>query len=247
MSTNTTTGSPSTVPLTANRFVSGEYVKAPRDLPIPGRAIVVNTHPSPAWTALEPRRPLPGFSSTVLVDGTVSSAESVLVLRTADHAGPLADITGEPGWVRLGDVVGEHVGPGRPFDRATPLWRGPQDRLDTVTFDPGLATGGPPVGDRRFALLANLWFAPANTDCGIHVLHDFLEVHTQVLGVGRMQKFRDQDHATLAEDVVMGEGYTTPVPFCGLGEDPRFVYPWHQYRADTDCVWLALEYHLLDD
>lgn len=237
----------SPVRMAANRFVSGEYFEAPRDLKIPGRAIVVNTHPSPAWTALEPRRPLPGFSSTILVDGVVSSADSVLVLTVDEHAGPLSTIVDEPGWVRLGDVVGGHVGPGRPFDRATPLWRGPQDRLDTVTFDPGLATGGPATGQRRFALLANLWFAPAGTDCGIHVLHDFLEVHTQVLGVGRMQKFRDQDHATLAEDVVMGEGYTTPVPFCGLNADGGFSYPWHQYRADTDCVWLALEYHLLDD
>ncbi|MDX3376575.1 hypothetical protein PV390_19455 [Streptomyces sp. ME02-6991-2A] len=32
---------------------------------------------------------------------------------------------------------------------------------------------------------------------------------------------------------------------CGrtAGADGSFQYPWHQYRADTDCVWLAVEYH----
>jgi hypothetical protein len=23
----------------------------------------------------------------------------------------------------------------------------------------------------------------------------------------------------------------------------EFIYPWHQYYADTDCIWLAIEYH----
>ncbi|MCC8249804.1 hypothetical protein [Saccharothrix luteola] len=234
-----------TAPLTENRFVSGEYVRAARDLPVEGRAIVVNTGTRPAWTSLEPRRPLPAFSSTILVDTTVSWAESLVVLKVDDEAGPTAEIVDEPEWVRLGDVVGEHIGPGTPFPVDTPLWKGPQDVLDVVEFDPGQALGGGPSGPRAFELRANLWFAPAGTDCGIHVLHDFIEVHTQVVGVGRMQKFRDQDHATLVEDVVMGEGYTTPVPFCGRTDEGGFVYPWHQYRADTDCVWLALEYHQL--
>jgi hypothetical protein len=58
-----------------------------------------------------------------------------------------------------------------------------------------------------------------------------------------MQKFQTQNAATLYEDVRMSAGYTTPVPFCSIQDADRFLYPWHQYYADTDCIWLALEYH----
>lgn len=88
----------------------------------------------------------------------------------------------------------------------------------------------------------NLWFAPAGTDCGLHDRHPFLEVHTQVQGTGRMQTFRAEDHATLRQDVLMSPGHTHD-PFCDLGPDGAFRYPWHQYRADTDSLWLAVEYH----
>ncbi|WP_197084995.1 hypothetical protein [Saccharothrix sp. ST-888] len=107
------------------------------------------------------------------------------------------------------------------------LWKSPQDLLGF--------NGGHPVK-------VNLWFAPAGTDCRIHNLHEFLEVHTQVHGIGRMQKFRAQDHGTLYEDAPLAPG-STHEPFCVTGPDGTYRYPWHQYRADTDCVWLAVEYH----
>jgi hypothetical protein len=41
----------------------------------------------------------------------------------------------------------------------------------------------------------------------------------------------------------MSPGYSTPVPFCDVVAPGRYVYPWHQYYADTDCIWMAVEYH----
>ena len=58
-----------------------------------------------------------------------------------------------------------------------------------------------------------------------------------------MQKFNAQDHATLYHDEMMSPGYTTSVPFCRVTDPHTFVYPWHQYYADTDCIWMAVEYH----
>jgi hypothetical protein len=66
-----------------------------------------------------------------------------------------------------------------------------------------------------------------------------------VHGLGRIQKFTAQDHGTLYEDLRMSPGYTTPDPFCDIAPDGSYRYPWHQYYADTDCVWLAVEYHAL--
>lgn len=230
--------------------ITATAVTGPAEHRIDGRALVVNCGPRDVYVTEPPRRPLPPLTSTVVADTGVGPADLLVVLRTDDErADRIAGITGEPGWELLGDVVGD--GPsttgGLPFDRRIPLWRGPQDVLGQVAFDPAhvlreTATAGTP---QLFEVRVNLWFAPAGTDCFIHNRHDFIEVHTQVAGLGRMQKFREQDHATLYQDVLMSPGYTTPDPFCALGSDGSYVYPWHQYRADTDCVWLAIEYHRL--
>lgn len=100
-----------------------------------------------------------------------------------------------------------------------------------------------PTGSWSFAVRINLWFSPAGSDCGIHRRHDFLEVHTQISGLGHMEKFHTDHHGSLYEDQPMAPGTTNPVPFCSSTDGSTFHYPWHQYRAETDCVWLAVEYH----
>ncbi|WP_407911936.1 hypothetical protein [Kitasatospora sp. NE20-6] len=202
---------------------------------IGGRAIVVNTGARPAAVAEHPRKAIPPLGSAVLHDTAVEHTDRLLVLRTPESADAAA-LTREPGWHLLAGLL-----PG--FPPETPLWRGPQHDLGTVELVPEALLGGPGGGrPRPYRLKVNLWFAPAGTDCRIHHRHAFLEVHTQVFGTGRMQKFRADDHGTLHEDVLLAPG-NTHEPFCEIGADGGFVYPWHQYRADTDCVWLAVEYH----
>lgn len=222
----------------SNRFVRAEHASGCERFPVPGRAVVVNAGVTPLHSDEVPRRPIPALSSTILVNSALERASSALVFRVAD--GDLSAIVHEPGWNRYADLVAADD-PDFPPDTA--LWQGPRDSLGLVGFDPGLVLCGEASGPRQFEVTVNLWFAPAGTDCVIHTGHDFIEVHSQLSGTGRMQKFRTRNPATLYEDVVMGPGYTTPIPFCGLLSDGTFTYPWHQYRADTDCVWLAVEYH----
>lgn len=86
-------------------------------------------------------------------------------------------------------------------------------------------------------LSVNLWYAPKDTHCGIHNEHDFKEVHTQIFGLGHMEVFSSSHHNDLHTDVFMPLGYTHSPFFNENGN-----YPWHQYRAETDCIWMALEY-----
>jgi hypothetical protein len=104
-----------------------------------------------------------------------------------------------------------------PSLKNTMLWRSDKKQIGATAF--------------------NFWFAAAGTDCGIHNEHDFLEIHTQIWGTGHMQKFHQKDATTMYQDIVMTPGFTHQ-PFC----DESHVYPWHRYFADTDCVWLAVEY-----
>jgi hypothetical protein len=219
-----------------NRFVDAKFVDQPKDYPIEGRTMVINPNLTPVFIGETPVRHIPAFSSTILQDTRIEQAESVLLFRVSDEPN-MADIVTEPDWGLLADLM-----PG--FPRETRLYRGPQEHIGTVEFDPALALGELyTTGPRTFEVKVNLWFAPAGTDCAIHNEHEFIEIHTQIHGYGRMQKFRAPDHATLYEDLLMSPGYTTPVPFCGSRLDGGFTYPWHQYRADSDCVWLAVEYH----
>lgn len=105
-----------------------------------------------------------------------------------------------------------------PHLQNTNLWRSPKEQIGKVAY--------------------NLWFAAEGTDCGIHNEHNFLEVHTQIWGTGHMQKFYEKDAATMYQDIYMTPGYTHE-PFCGSDHK----YPWHRYYADTDCVWLAVEFY----
>lgn len=218
----------------AQGFVDAVVVDHAVDLPVEGRTIVVNLARTPAAIGGPPTRPLLPFSSTILVDAAVEHAERVMLLRVGDD---VSGITDAPRWSHFADLLPA-------FPRDTGLYRGPRTLVGTTTFDPAEALGEERVDvPAEFDVWVNLWFSPAGTDCSIHDRHDFIEIHSQVHGYGRMQKFRADDHATLYEDQLMGPGHTPPVPFCRTRADGGFDYPWHQYRADTDCVWLAVEYH----
>ncbi|MFJ4027305.1 hypothetical protein [Paenarthrobacter sp. NPDC090009] len=199
---------------------------------VTGPVVVVNLAGSDAFVGQGQPSALPAFSSTILHGGSVTGA--LLALLSVELFQEGEQIARNLGW---DDFYG--AGPGRPV-----LLRSAQDTLGTVQLEPStvLHQPGLPPGERVFTVKANLWFSPAGTDCGIHNQHDFIEIHTQIFGFGRMQKFSSLDHGSLYEDQLLSPGNTNPVPFC-LEQDGAFSYPWHQYRADTDCIWLALEYH----
>jgi hypothetical protein len=192
---------------------------------------------------------IPPFSSVILRDVDIAGGESVLVLELREMTN-LADIIFEPGWALYSTPIPDTPPDGNPaaslpFPRNTPMWRSSQDEIGLVTFDPGSLPGQPASahGVATCLVRVNLWFAPANTNCFIHNQHAFIEIHSQIAGYGRMQKFHAQDYSTLYYDEMMSPGYTTAVPFCEVAGPSRYVYPWDQYYADGDCIWMAIEYH----
>jgi hypothetical protein len=87
-----------------------------------------------------------------------------------------------------------------------------------------------------------LWWSPSNTDCYTHNEHPFLEIHTQIHGFGRIQKFASSDHQTKSQEIYMSPGRTHD-PFCFVDSDRNPLYPWHRYLSDSDAIWLAIEFH----
>ncbi len=77
---------------------------------------------------------------------------------------------------------------------------------------------------------------------GLHKDHDFCpvpgyrEVHTQLVGFGKMQQCRDRDIKTLYLEEPMAPG-TTHRPMY----DEQGSYPWHQFETITPSVFMAVE------
>ncbi|CAL9291091.1 hypothetical protein [Streptomyces sp. SudanB182_2057] len=218
---------------------------APGDeTPLREETLVVNPTALPLDLGTDQPSLVPALRSAVLNRVTLRHP-GPLLLFTGWEQQDLTDLGTREGWLRIGDdpSLAAGAGEGAPFPAHTPLWRSPVEQLGTVTLPPELL--GIPSAARTavpLRLQANLWYAPAGTDCHIHRKHEFLEVHTQIAGRGRMQKFHAQDAATRYQDLALEPG-ATHAPFCAHDDTGAWHYPWHRYWSDTDCVWLALEYH----
>ena len=221
----------------SNDWIESVLVTAVREMPVED-AIVVNL----SSTAMHYRvggddgTILP-WKSTILRHCTIESGVMVALLHVRQRT--------NIGGVALGWEWYGHRNP--QFPRGTPLYISSQDEVGDVQLDPVASfsheASASPL-PRPYRLKLNLWYTPEETDCGIHTGHQFLEVHTQILGTGHMQKFRENKADTLYEDVLMPPGFTHD-PFFTVGNDRSFSYPWHRYYADTDCIWMAVELHPL--
>lgn len=62
------------------------------------------------------------------------------------------------------------------------------------------------------------------------------EVHTQVVGFGKMQQCLEKDISTLYLEESMAPGTTHKPMF-----DEQVNYPWHQYETITPSIFMAIE------
>lgn len=221
----------------SNDWIESVLVNAVHDMPVED-AIVVNLSTTALhYDAGGNHGTIPPWKSTILRQCTLTQGEraALLHVRKRTNLGGVA-----LGWEWFGQRFPQ-------FPRGTPLYISSQDDIGDVELDPLIAFAGQTSvspSPRRYRLKLNLWYTPEETDCTIHTGHKFLEVHTQVLGTGHMQKFREQTADTLYEDVLMPPGFTHD-PFFTVANDRSFSYPWHRYYADTDCIWMAVELHPL--
>jgi hypothetical protein len=207
----------------------------PVEQKLAGRAIVVNLGSADAQIHGEPSTALPPLQSCIIIDAEISG-QILAVIQVLDEMSLISDA--RAGWQDF--YASRGAAAGHPE-----LLRSPQRTVATVEMDRSAALHQPDLTCDKalFDVRLNLWFSPAGTACGIHNEHDFIEVHTQLVGVGRMQKFRTKHYLTNYEDHLMCVGNTNPATFC-RDRGGEFSYPWHQYFADTDCIWMAIEYHV---
>lgn len=195
-------------------FISAEYIAYAEDFRIDKKSIIINLDLD--ILELEEMDLFP-MKSVVCTNTTIDKVKNIVVISIVneDFLGNNPEIDREiiqNSWQHIYTLTNaEHL-------KDIALWRSEKTKIGIMEM--------------------NLWYAPAGTHCGIHKLHDFHEVQTQIFGIGRMQKFRSNDYKSLYQEVYMSPGHTHE-PF----HSSQGNYPWHQYYADTDCIWLAIEKH----
>jgi hypothetical protein len=217
----------------ADHHIHAELVEHVEDYVAHG--IVVNLTPETIFTGGDVPTPIRPWRSTILSGQTIRKADRIAVLRITEPEN-LGGVMLR-GWSWFGDIFAG-------FPRQTPLFLSSSDIVGMVTEDPKRFTGERTGLEepKDFEVLLKCWWSPNETDCFIHNEHPFLEVHTQIMGQGRMQKFHARDAATVYEDVLMMPGFTHEA-FCTVAAPDSYVYPWHRYYTDVESVWLAVELH----
>ena len=232
------------IPVNLSDSVPAFWLKNFDKFEVKEQSIVVNLGGRVATINAPPNKELLPRQSVMLQNVTLSNVHKVLIIPFNEKL-DFGKVILEPGWNQLGDIAD--------FPKTCALFKGRQYDLGEVSLDPVYATKNSPVEDpkrrKKHRLKVNLWYCPSRTDCAIHCVHqrpiEFLEVHTQIYGVGRMQKFHADRFETRYEDTVMGPGMTHE-PYASLDEQGGYIYPWHQYYGDTECIWMANEYHVIE-
>ncbi len=215
------------------RFVRAELIEDARDATV--RGVVTNLSNEPMILGGDVPGVIPPWKSTILHDGVIARAErvSVVDVPTAENLGGVVF----DGWDWFGDRMAE-------FPRTTPLYISPKDVAGTVEINPWRFANHPEprAESALYDIHLNLWWAPPRTDAAIHNAHDFLEIHTQIFGQGRIQLFRDEAGRDLYRELSAAPGDTHD-PIVHVEGLRSFRYPWHRGWTDDSCVWMAIELH----
>lgn len=197
-------------------FFGLRVVSDETDFEIEGRAIVLNLGTSGLDIMAQSIAPL---TSVIVQDVTLPKIERALIVDRfdayADEAALMADI--RTSWPSAFEVRGEDRLRGIEHYMSPKIWVG--------------QTG-----------LTFYHSASVPLNVGLHKDHPFCpvpgfrEVHTQIVGIGKMQQCREKSVDTLYLEEVMAPGVTHKPMFDAEGN-----YPWHQFETITPSVFLAVE------
>lgn len=219
----------------SDQYIEAYLVENVRNFTI-SEGVVINLSDEPIVVGEKIESIVPPWKSTVVFNANISRAVRIAVIkiRSVKNLGGLAL---SDNWEWFGNRLEK-------FPRNSPLYISEYDTVGTVKTNPYRFANQEKLGSKSesYSVRVNLWWAPAETDCSMHNEHPFLEIHTQIHGCGRIQKFGVRDELTKYEEIIMAPGYTHD-PFVFVSDDGDFIYPWHRYYSDSDCVWLAIELH----
>ena len=155
--------------------------------------------------------PLGRLKSTIVKNVALPDIERAIVVEGYEPKAPAGDLFAETQkqWPLMHEITGLERFKG------IPVRRSPKETADIIDL--------------------YLFSVGALTNDGLHKQHDHMEVHTQLLGYGKMQKFEENNYDTLYQEEILAPG-AIHEPFY----DQEYTYPWHQYQSITDSIYLYI-------
>jgi hypothetical protein len=200
----------------AEPFFGMRHVTGEDSLDISGRAIVVNVSDRPIRIEDQQLAPL---QSAIFANITLQDVDRAIVVDRFDSHADDATLCAEirSAWASAFEGRGEE------------RLRGVEDYMSPKRFAGNIG-------------LTMYHSASVPLNVGLHKEHPFCpvpgfrEVHTQIVGFGKMQQCREKDPATLYLEEPMAPGVTHRPMYDADGN-----YPWHQYETTTPSIFMALE------
>ena len=198
----------------AQPFFPVQFITGESGYKVGNKSIVVNLSEVPV--AIN-GRPLGFFTSVVVTNTEVKNlSRCFLIEKFNDYpdTNALFDKV-KSAWTLAYDATHEER------HKGVALWRSPKIQLGDIAVNMCLA-GTVPL---KVGLHREHWGGPP-----------IKEVHVQIVGVGAMQQYYDNDLSTLYREEQMAPG-ASHIPMY----DENIEYPWHQYETITPSIFMAIE------
>jgi hypothetical protein len=198
----------------ASPFFPVSYVQGEEEYAVREKSIVFNMSDEELFIN---GRPLGFFRSTVAVNTVVRHLARALIIEkfTAYPDDEALFDQVKKSWTLAYDATHEER------HKGVALWRSPKTKLGNIAVNMCLA-GSVPL---NVGLHREHWGGPP-----------IKEVHVQIVGVGRMQQYYENDLKTLYREDPMAPGAAHPPTY-----DENIQYPWHQLETTTKGIFMAVE------
>jgi hypothetical protein len=198
----------------ASPFFPVSYVQGEEEYAVREKTIVFNMSDEDLYIN---GRPLGFFRSTVAVNTVITHVKRALVIEKFDAYPDTESLFKQVKntWVLAYDATHEER------HKGVALWRSPKIKLGNIAVNMCFA-GSVPL---NVGLHREHWGGPP-----------IKEVHVQIVGVGRMQQYYENDLHTLYREDPMAPGVAHPPMY-----DEKIEYPWHQYETTTRAIFMAVE------
>ena len=198
----------------AEPFFPVKYIREEPGYTVTAKCILLNLSQAPV---LIHGRALDFFRSAVVANTAIQQLMRCLIIENfLDYADTEAlYVRVKKQWTLAYDATREER------HKGVMLWRSPKVQIEDVAVNMCYA-GSVPL---NVGLHREHWGGPP-----------IKEVHTQIVGFGIMQQYREMDLGTLYREEYMGPG-CSHVPMY----NENVEYPWHQYETVTPSIFMATE------
>ena len=201
----------------AQPFFDVTFVSSVESYDVVGRAIVINVGDDSIFIEGQTLTPL---QSIIVVNAQLTSVDKVLLVFGFDKYKDEAELmySIRQVWPSAFELRGEERLRGVEHYMSPKVWLGQMG----LTFY------------HSASIPLNVGLHKEHPFCAIP---GFREVHTQIVGLGKMQQCVEKDLSTLYLEEIMAPGVTHRPMY-----DVDGNYPWHQFETITPSVFMALEF-----